>query len=227
LDAGRIEPAAGSQSTDPSVVASRLYAHLTNGGFVLGTAVNSGTPSDWVWDTTVRNTNEIEFVVGSYNIVGSAVGSGDFCQMWINPPSSSFGSNAPPAATLTTTTGDPLTGSGIYSFCLFNRSTAEFNGIIIDQLAIGTHWADVTLTNFPLAIISQPNNQRVVVGGTASFSVSTFNATTFQWYQNGSSISGATNSSLTLTNVQLPAAGTYDVIVGNGASPPSPAAMPR
>ena len=211
----------GTGTSVPTVVASKLFARATNGGFVIGTEKNSSTASDVVWDTTVHNINETNFVVGSYQMTGSPFGAGDICQMWINPDPSTFDqTNTIPSPTLSATTGGSLSGSGIGSFCVFNRNAAEFKGIIIDQLAIGTSWADVTLTNVPLAILSQPKNQRVVVGGTASFSVSTFNASTFQWQQNGSSISGATSSSLTLTNVQLSDAGSYDVIVGNGASTP-------
>jgi hypothetical protein len=213
--------AAGSQSTLPSVIASKLFARATNGGFVIGTEKNSSSASDIAWDTTTHLINETNFVVGSYQMTGTPFGSGDICQMWINPDPSTFDqTNSVPAATLTATTGGSLTGSGIYSFCVFNRNATEFNGVILDQLAIGTSWADVTLTNVPLALLSEPSNQRAIVGGTASFSVSTFNASTFQWQQNGSSISGATNDSLTLTNVQLSEAGSYDVIVGNGSSTP-------
>jgi len=41
------------------------------------------------------------------------------------------------------------------------------------------------------------------------------NDLTFQWQYDGTNIAGATNSSLTLTNVQLGIAGTYSVIVSN------------
>ena len=90
----------------------------------------------------------------------------------------------------------------------------------IDELRISTNWSDVTPTNIPLAITSQPKNQRAVVGGIASFSVSAVNAATNQWQFNNVSIPGATNSSLTLTNVQMSEAGAYDVIVGNGLTTP-------
>jgi len=68
-------------------------------------------------------------------------------------------------------------------------------------------------------IISQPTNQTVSAGGTATFSVSA-NGTQplfYQWRFNGTNISGATNTSLTLTNVQPVQAGTYAVQVANVA----------
>ena len=57
-------------------------------------------------------------------------------------------------------------------------------------------------------------------GGRAAFSVGTFNAATFQWQHNGVNIPGATQSSLTFTNVQLSDAGTYHVTVGNDQATP-------
>ncbi len=139
-------------------------------------------------------------------------------QLWINPDSSTFGTTNAPAATLTNSSGTDLTQ--IASFCLFNRSTGEPKGIILDQLSIGTSWDQVTPTNIPLAITTQPSNQRTVVGGRATFSVSTFNAASYQWQLNSVSIPGATKNPLTITNVQLANAGNYQVLVGN--SPASP-----
>src|SRR6185437_6194610 len=162
-------------------------------------------------------TNSVIFVVGSYtfNTTGS---SDDVSQLWVNPDSSTFGTTNAPPATLTSSSGGDL--AQISSFCLFNRSTGEPKGIILDQLAIGTSWDQVTSTNIPLAITTQPGNQRTVAGGRASFSVSTFNAATYQWQFNNVDIPGATNNSLALTNVQLADAGNYQVVVGNSPAAP-------
>jgi alpha-tubulin suppressor-like RCC1 family protein len=69
----------------------------------------------------------------------------------------------------------------------------------------------------PLAITVQPRNQSTFLGGTASFSVSAAleGPFTYQWRLNNTPISGATNSSLLLTNVQLTEAGLYSVVVQN------------
>ena len=69
----------------------------------------------------------------------------------------------------------------------------------------------------PPIILSQPTNQTVSVGGTATFSVSANGIPPFfyQWNFNGTNIVGATNTSLTLTNVQLNQAGYYAVLVAN------------
>ena len=132
---------AGSQSTTPTTVATRVYSKAIGGGFVLGTSKSSSTTSDWVFDSTVRNLGDTLFVVGSYTFnTGSS--SDDVSSMWINPDSSTFGGSAP-APLLTASTGADITLSQIASFVLFDRSTAQLGGTL-DELRIGTSWADVT-----------------------------------------------------------------------------------
>jgi hypothetical protein len=67
------------------------------------------------------------------------------------------------------------------------------------------------------SITTQPTNQTVVVGGTASFSVTASGTSplSYQWSFNTTNIVGATNSLLVLTNVQLSQAGNYAVLVTN------------
>jgi len=69
----------------------------------------------------------------------------------------------------------------------------------------------------PPAILTQPSNQTVVVGSNASFTVTASGTLplVYQWAFNGTSLAGATDSLLTLTNVQLPEAGSYSVMVTN------------
>jgi pimeloyl-ACP methyl ester carboxylesterase len=70
-------------------------------------------------------------------------------------------------------------------------------------------------------IFSQPTNQVAAAGATARFSVQADGydlGTTldYHWRKNGVNIAGATNSSLSLTNVQFANAGGYSVVVTNG-----------
>jgi hypothetical protein len=64
-------------------------------------------------------------------------------------------------------------------------------------------------------LITQPVNQTVGVGGNASFSVGVSSPATlsYQWTDNGTDISGATNATLTLTDVPLTAGGSYAVAI--------------
>lgn len=68
----------------------------------------------------------------------------------------------------------------------------------------------------PPVIVSQPQNQTVSVGSLAIFSVVvTGSPPTYQWTFDGNAISGATNSSLMLFDVQSSNAGLYAVAVTN------------
>jgi DNA/RNA endonuclease G (NUC1) len=66
-------------------------------------------------------------------------------------------------------------------------------------------------------ITAQPSNQTTVVGGSATFSVTaTGDATlTYQWSHGDDDIAGATDATLTLTNVQAADVGAYTVVVTN------------
>ena len=69
------------------------------------------------------------------------------------------------------------------------------------------------------AIITQPQDQVVPLGGSVTFDVvaSGSSPLTYQWRHKGNGIPGADGSSLVLHNVQLHQAGDYSVVVGNGA----------
>ncbi|HJQ32413.1 MAG TPA: immunoglobulin domain-containing protein [Pyrinomonadaceae bacterium] len=69
------------------------------------------------------------------------------------------------------------------------------------------------------AITSQPASQTVVTGGSALFNVIATGTAplSYQWYKDGSLISGATSSSFSLSNVQATDAGGYSVVVSNAA----------
>jgi len=74
----------------------------------------------------------------------------------------------------------------------------------------------VPTTNSP-EIMIQPANLTVTVGDTAVFSMAASGALPmhYQWLFNGTNLSRATNTSLTLTNVQLNQAGYYAMVVTN------------
>jgi alpha-tubulin suppressor-like RCC1 family protein len=65
-------------------------------------------------------------------------------------------------------------------------------------------------------ISTQPQNQSVAVGGSASFSVLASGTNlVYQWQKNGAALAGQTNASLNLANVQAGDAGSYTVVVSN------------
>jgi hypothetical protein len=84
----------------------------------------------------------------------------------------------------------------------------------------------VSSGNIP-AIITQPASQMTNAGASVTLSVVASGATSYQWQLNGSSISGATNSTLTLANIGTPQAGSYTVVVTDtyGSKTSSPATL--
>ncbi|HEY3132395.1 MAG TPA: immunoglobulin domain-containing protein [Acidobacteriota bacterium] len=79
--------------------------------------------------------------------------------------------------------------------------------------------ANANVADMPTAptIISQPQSQTVSVGANVTFSVTAGGTTplSYQWRKDGANISGATNATLTLNNVQRTDAGNYTVVVSN------------
>jgi hypothetical protein len=77
----------------------------------------------------------------------------------------------------------------------------------------------VLMVYVPSSINLQPQNQAVVQGQTASFSVGASGTAplSYQWNLNGTNVSGATNATLALTHVQATQAGSYTLVVTNFA----------
>ena len=87
--------------------------------------------------------------------------------------------------------------------------------------------ASLTVYTLPPYITAQPASQIVIVGTTATFTVATTGTTpfSFQWSLNNSNILGATNATLTITNVQFNQAGNYAVQIANVAGSTNSAAV--
>jgi polygalacturonase/pectin methylesterase-like acyl-CoA thioesterase len=68
-------------------------------------------------------------------------------------------------------------------------------------------------------ITSQPTNQTIAIGSNAAFSVAATGlpAPACQWLKNGTNYPGATNATLTITNVQPSDAAGYSVVVSNSS----------
>ncbi len=97
---------------------------------------------------------------------------------------------------------------------------ATFTGSVIGNSIIVqngfTFHFDESSSPSPPVINVQPQDRTVFVGQSAAFTISVSGyPLNYQWTFNGTNISGATDSSLTLTNVQLDQAGNYAVQVMN------------
>jgi hypothetical protein len=119
-------------------------------------------------------------------------------------PFGEWGVSAPFLLTLTTIPAPPVSLIGLRGFQLIHS----------DPGAAPT-------------IIAQPKSQLVAIGATATFQVQAVSSTplSYQWYHNATNlIAGATDSLLTLTNVQLSHSGTYTAWLTNDVSAASSAA---
>jgi hypothetical protein len=69
----------------------------------------------------------------------------------------------------------------------------------------------------PVVITQPPQSQGAALGSNAMFHVAAtgFGPLNYQWQFNGGILFGATNDTLTITNVQLPQEGIYNVVVSN------------
>ncbi len=83
--------------------------------------------------------------------------------------------------------------------------------------------ASATLNVQPLTVApsftTQPTSQTATVGGAVSFSAAATGtpAPSYQWRKDGASLPGATNATLSLSNVQPADAGAYTVVASNSA----------
>jgi uncharacterized protein (TIGR02145 family) len=102
--------------------------------------------------------------------------------------------------------------SGTYTVMVSNGTlpNATSNGAVLT----------VTTTVAP-SITTQPQSQTVAAGQSVTFSVSATGTAplSYQWYKDGATISGATSSSYSISNVQTANAGTYVVTVSDGTLP--------
>ena len=104
--------------------------------------------------------------------------------------------------------GVPTT-AGVYSNWMIASDGWKPDRTISNQLIITI--ADLT----PPSIVTPPASQTVAPGATVTMSVVATSAPpiTYRWQHNGLNIFGATNATLTLSNVQPTHAGTYTVLV--------------
>src|SRR5258706_2410792 len=203
----------GPQNATLLRAATRIYTRRAGTGFNLGVARNSNTTSDWVFDTTQKNTNEVLFVVGSYNYANHTA------NLWINPVASSFGAASAPVPAVTATGGADLNANGIRAFVLGCRTNGP-PGCLVDDVRIGTSWAIVT--GGP-GVAVEPADQTQNVGANAVFSVLATGAPTlaYRWRKNGvnlsdgGNISGTTSAALTISNLLQADAGGYSVAITN------------
>jgi lysophospholipase L1-like esterase len=123
--------------------------------------------------------------------------------------------------------GAALTGATNTNLALSNAQPTNggsYTVVVTDSAASVTSAVAVLTVLVPPAITAQPQSLTNVTGATASFTAATTGSTplNYQWrlngatLANGSRVSGVTNGTLTITNVQPADAGSYTLLVTNG-----------
>ena len=105
-----------------------------------------------------------------------------------------------------------------YTQLVVQTNDAGFYSVVITNLAGSTNAGATMTVLVPPWITQQPVSVVTNQGSNAVFSVNATGTTNlyYQWFQNGTNaITGATNSSLTLSNVQATTAAGYSVLVTN------------
>jgi hypothetical protein len=109
----------------------------------------------------------------------------DELAMWVDPGSLGAPEGGVPAPAQTITTNTDVPSFSTFAICAQNDTAIAGSGVFIDEIRIGTSWADVTPTGPPCnrAFISvNPTNVSVVEGGMATFTtVGGGSDATFQW----------------------------------------------
>ncbi len=105
---------------------------------------------------------------------------------------------------------------GNYSVAVYNDGGAVVSNVATFMLGV----TNPTIT-------TQPTGLTVAAGASFTLNVvASGNSLTYQWYINGTSLPGATSSSLTISNAQAANAGSYTVLVSNSAGAVSSGSAP-
>lgn len=88
--------------------------------------------------------------------------------------------------------------------------------VVSNQISVATAQAMLSVVE-PPSILNEPSNQTCCVGSIAAFNcvVGGDDPLTYQWQYAGTNLVSATNSSLTLSNVQMSDSGAYSCLVSN------------
>ncbi|MFT3784300.1 MAG: immunoglobulin domain-containing protein [Nibricoccus sp.] len=118
--------------------------------------------------------------------------------------------------------GTAITGATSASYTIASAQTTDagnYTVVVSNSIGSVTSSAATLTVNSAPAITGQPQSLSVVAGASASFSVTATGAAllTYQWQKGGTAIIGATSATYTIASTQTTDAGSFTVVVTNGA----------
>jgi endonuclease/exonuclease/phosphatase family metal-dependent hydrolase len=151
---------------------------------------------------TAQPQGQTNAVGATISFYAGATGSGTLAYQWRFNGTNLSGATTNPYVLV----NGQLTNNGDYSVIVTNL----FGSVTSSNAAL-------LLTNAPPAIATPPQNQSVLAGSSATFSVAATGTPPlyYQWRFNGTNLSGATTNPFALANVQLADGGYYSVVVTN------------
>jgi len=116
-----------------------------------------------------------------------------------------------------------ISGSSTSSLTITSITTSQagsYTAVATNAGGSATSNAAVVTVAFsgpPPAITTQPTGASVSAGASPKLTVAATNASSYQWQLNGANVAGATNATLTLSNIGTTQRGTYTAVVTNPA----------
>jgi hypothetical protein len=152
---------------------------------------------------TIQPTNQAVLVGGAANFSVTASGTAPLSYQWIWNIVGAVSGATNSSLTLTNL---PVSTNSSYVWVQISN---PFGSLMSSNVLL--------TVLLPPSITTQPTNQVAAVGSTVSFVVSVYGTLpcSYQWSLNGTNISGSTNATLLLSNVQSTNAGNYMVQVTN------------
>jgi T5SS/PEP-CTERM-associated repeat protein len=183
-------------------------ATLDGCGTIIGAIVNHGTILTNCGGTTVvppaiatQPTGQVVTQNGTLSLSVSATGTAPLSYQWMHGSGILTGATSSAYVKTNVQPAD----AGDYAVIITNAAGAVTSAVAVVTVLV------------PPSISVPPQNETVVVGGTASFSVTATGTQpmTYQWQFGSTDIAGATTSAYVKTNVQPVDVGTYTVVITN------------
>lgn len=124
-------------TTTGTTTGAPVWTRLDGTSFDIGISARITTPVTW---STIKSLDATYLIVGAYQFVDGA--TNDSAKLWINPNASTFGRTEPPPTLAAVNNTTDL--ASVVRFMVRQDAATLTPFIEMDELRIGTTWADVT-----------------------------------------------------------------------------------